>query len=94
MATSSRDYRYVGVFLYSIRIYLQGFQVQHAIIRLHCATSKSSLWNMEYVARGGALNAHASIVQVYIESALTCICTLDSTLSSSALAMESRTNGY
>ena len=25
-----------------------------AIIRLHCATSKSSLWNMEYVARGGA----------------------------------------
>ena len=24
------------------------------IIRLHCATSKSSLWNMEYVARGGA----------------------------------------
>ena len=24
------------------------------IIRLHCATSKSSLWNMEYVARGSA----------------------------------------
>ena len=24
------------------------------LIRLHCATSKSSLWNMEYVARGGA----------------------------------------
>ena len=24
------------------------------IIRLHCATSKSSLWNMRYVAHGGA----------------------------------------
>ena len=36
------------------------------ILRLHCATSKSSLWNMEYVARGGALNAHASVVQVVL----------------------------
>ena len=27
---------------------------KRAIIRLHCATSKSSLWYMEYVPRGGA----------------------------------------
>ena len=29
-------------------------ECKRAIIRLHCATSKCSLWNMEYVARGGA----------------------------------------
>ena len=26
-------------------------ECKRTIIRLHCATSKSSLWNMEYVAR-------------------------------------------
>ena len=29
-------------------------ECKHTIIRLHCATSKFSLWNMEYVANGGA----------------------------------------
>ena len=28
------------------------YKCKRTIIRLHCATSKSSLWNMEYVARG------------------------------------------
>ena len=40
-----------------------------AIIRLHCATSKSSLWNMEYVARGGAFECpriYRTSVHVYI----------------------------
>ena len=37
-------------------VYIEGFpECKHAIIRLHCATSKSSLWNMGYVAHGGAL---------------------------------------
>ena len=30
-------------------------ECKRTIIRLHCATSKSSLWNMEYVAHGSAL---------------------------------------
>ena len=29
-------------------------ECKHAILGLHCAALKSSLWNMEYVARGGA----------------------------------------
>ena len=30
-------------------------ECKRAIIRLHCATSKSSLWYMGYVPRGGAV---------------------------------------
>ena len=50
-----RDYGYVGardlpvfkcVYMYKTS------ECKHAIVRLHCATSKSLLWNMEYVARG------------------------------------------
>ena len=33
---------------------IQVSECKRAIIRLHCATFKCSLWNMEYVARGGA----------------------------------------
>ena len=39
-------------------------ECKRTIIRLHCATSKSSLWNMEYVACGGALECPCTIVQV------------------------------
>ena len=41
-------------------------ECKRAIIRLHCATSKSSLWYVGYVPVVVPLNAHASIVQVYI----------------------------
>ena len=48
-------------------------ECKHAIIRLHCATSKSSLWNMEYVAHGSAFE------HPHIYRTSTCIytCTLD-----------------
>ena len=39
-------------------------ECKRTIIRLHCATSKSSLWNMEYVARGGAFE-RPRIYRVY-----------------------------
>ena len=48
---------YVGVrviYLHSNLYTYKASKCKRAIIRLHCATSKSSLWNMEYVARGGA----------------------------------------
>ena len=45
-------------------VYLQVSECKHAIIRLHCATSKSSLWNMGYAALAVPLNASASIIQV------------------------------
>ena len=51
------DYGYVGArdlpVFKSVYTY-KASECKHTIIRLHCATSKSSLWNMEYVARGGA----------------------------------------
>ena len=45
---------YVGVCV--ICLYSHPYKAsvcKHAIIRLHRATPKSSLWNMEYVAHGG-----------------------------------------
>ena len=51
------DYGYVGArdlpVFKSVYTY-KASECKRAIIRLHCATSKFSLWNMEYVARGGA----------------------------------------
>ena len=42
-------------------------ECKHTILRLHCALSKSSLWNMEYVARGGAFECpHIYITYIYI----------------------------
>ena len=40
--------------LYSNLYTYKASECKHAIIRLHCATSKSSVWNMGYVAHGGA----------------------------------------
>ena len=58
MATSSRGLRgrleFVCVIcLYSNLYTYKASGCKCAIIKLHCATSKSSLWNMGYVARGG-----------------------------------------
>ena len=39
--------------LYSNLYTYKASDCKHTIISLHCATSKSSLWNMGYVARGG-----------------------------------------
>ena len=40
-------------------------ECKHAIVRLHCATSKSSLWNIEYVARGGAFECPCIYRTIY-----------------------------
>ena len=40
--------------MYSNLYTYKASECKRAIIRLHCATSKSSLWNMEYVAHGSA----------------------------------------
>ena len=59
---------YVGVhvvYLYSVYTY-RASERKRAIIRLHCATSKSSLWYMGYVPMAVPLNAHASVVQVHL----------------------------
>ena len=40
--------------LYSNLYTYKASEYKHATIRLHSATSKSSLWNMRYVARGSA----------------------------------------
>ena len=42
--------------------------MQHAIKRFHCATSKSSLWNMEYVDHGGAFERpHIYRTNMYVQ---------------------------
>ena len=46
-------------------------ECKHAIVRLHCATSKSSLWNMEYVARGGAFE------RLHIYRTIYCVLEMD-----------------
>ena len=52
MAASSRDYR-VRRSMCNLPVFKSAYtsECKHAIISLHC---KSSLWNMEYVACGGA----------------------------------------
>ena len=80
MANSSRDYGIhwsscnLPVFE-SVYVY-KASECKSAIIRLHCATSKSSLWNMEYIARGGAFE-HPRIycTNMYVHSLhKTCAC--------------------
>ena len=51
-------------------------ECKHAIIRLHCATSKSSLWYMGYVPCGSAFESpriyrKSRIVHIYIYQPLT-----------------------
>ena len=41
--------------MYSNLYTYKASECKRANIGFHCATSKSSLWNMEYAARGGAL---------------------------------------
>ena len=59
MGTSSRGLQGTLELVFVICLYsnlytYKAFECKRAIIRLHSATSKSSLWNMGYVARGGA----------------------------------------
>ena len=59
MATSSRGLRGMMEFVcvicpHSNLCTYKASECKCTIIGLHCATSKSSLWNMGYVARGGA----------------------------------------
>ena len=65
MATSSRGLRGTLEFVHVICLYSNLYTYKasvckRTIIRLHCATSKSSLWNMGYVARGGAFKCPRS----------------------------------
>ena len=57
------------IWLYSSLYTYKASECKHAIIRLHCATSKSSLWKMGYVARGGAFERpriyHTSTMYIY-----------------------------
>ena len=57
-----RDYGGALEFVHVICLYLNLYtykasESKRTIIRLHCATSKSSLWNMGYVAHGGAFKS-------------------------------------
>ena len=54
------------IYLHSNLYTYKASKYKCAIIRLHCATYKSSLWYMGYVPRTVPLNAHASVVQVYV----------------------------
>ena len=72
MATSSWGLRgtleFVRVICLCSNLYTyKASACKRTIIRLHCATSKSSLWNMEYVARGGAFeHPHIYCTNVHV----------------------------
>ena len=54
--------------------------MQVRIIRLHCATSKPSLWNMGYVARGGAFerpHIYRTNIHVYHSEFNACTCYME-----------------
>ena len=52
--------------LYSNLYTYKASECKHANIRLACDTSKSSLWNMGYVARGGAFESIIYTVRVLL----------------------------
>ena len=54
LAVQSRTTECIGVRVICKSVYTyKASECKSTIIRLHCVTSKSSLWNMEYIARGG-----------------------------------------
>ena len=67
MATSSGDVGDYGVRVDRKYLYTCTYKAserKRAIIRRHCATSKSSVWYMDMYHVAVPLNAHASIVQI------------------------------
>ena len=64
---------YVGVRPCNSNLYTyKASKCKRTIIRLHCATSKSSLWNMGYVARVSAFE-HPRIYRTNVH-VYTCMC--------------------